>query len=151
MVEGHRHLMRAIVSLVLTAALASAGSVDARGARPRWVFDHRVVDTDRRQTTATLVGRDAEKPVAGRIRLLAPRGRVWISVEPVCFYGHRWVAGGDTVEELTSRGSPILKVLSRGIVPYRSRSTDPDWCRWKVTASAAGGTLVLELQSRSRE
>lgn len=135
-------------------ALLGATQEEATGAAPippRWEVERSVTDVGRNRTHATIVGRDTEKPVAGRVRIVAPRGPVWLSVEPVCFDGNRWELGGDTAEELTSRGSPILRALARGVVPYRSRSTEPRWCRWKVTASAGGGTLVLELQTRSRE
>jgi hypothetical protein len=127
----------------------AAGVGGAAPARPSWVVDRVVVDTGRARTQASVVGRDAVEPVAARIRLVAPRGSVRLSVDPVCIYGHRWVAGGNTVDELESRGRPIVRLLSLGLVPRpRSRSTEPTYCRWKVTALGVRGTMLLELQIR---
>lgn len=134
--------------IALLLAIGGLGAAEAAGP-PAWRVDQVDTDTSRRRTRVTLVGRDAARPVAARIRLVAPRGSVWIRVDPVCFYGSSWVPGGNTIEELESRGQPIVRLLSLGVDPRPDAGLAvPTYCRWNVWVTGPPGTLLIELHIR---
>lgn len=143
--SGGPALAAATVALITAASVVWAEGI--RGEAPVWKVVAATTDSGSGSTGTGVAGFDYKEPVAGRIRLVAPRGPASVSVFVECAQSKagsfRWSTGGAHWRALVSRGRPIVRSL-----PYARLISDPLWCRWVVSARAGAGQMELALEVR---